>query len=126
MAETGPKTKRVVLLSWLLVAVFYFYLSYDYIRASMNDRKFADYVQFVVQSAGNENRPAREIRTLILLKAQELSLPVRGDQIGIHGSGQNLNVSIGYDVDIEIPLIQTQIYSKKFEHQVKWEPGKTF
>jgi len=126
MAAAGPNTNRLVLLSWLLVAVFYFYLSYDYIRASMNDRKFAEYVQFVVQTAGTENRPAREIRTLILLKAQELSLPVRGDQIGIHGSGTNLNISIGYDVDIEIPLIQTQIYKKKFEHQVKWEPGKTF
>ena len=126
MAAASPNTKRLVFLSWLLVAVFYFYLSYDYIRASMNDRKFADYVQFVVQSAGNENRPAREIRTLILLKAQELSLPVRGDQIGIHGSGQNLNVSINYDVDIEVPLIQTQIYTKKFAHQVKWEPTKTF
>ncbi len=126
MAAPGPNTKRLVLLSWLLVAVFYFYLSYDYVRASMNDSKFADYVQFVVQTAGNENRPAREIRSLILLKAQELSLPVRGDQIGIKGSGQNLNVSINYDIDIEIPLLQTQIYTKKFAHQVKWEPGKTF
>ena|SRR2546426_87792 len=126
MAAAGPNTKRLVLLSWILVAVFYFYLSYDYIRASMNDRKFTDYVQFVVQTAGNENRSAREIRTLILLKAQELSLPVRADQIGIRGSGRNLNVIIDYDVDIEVPLIQTQIYTKKFEHQVKWEPGKTF
>ena len=122
----SPNTKRLVLLSWLLVAVFYFYLSYDYIRASMNDRKFADYVRFVVQTAGNEDRPAKEIRTLILLKAQELSLPIRADQIGIRGSGQNLNVSIDYDIDIEVPLIQTQIYTKKFEHQVKWQPGKTF
>ena len=121
MAETGPKTKRVVLLSWLLVAVFYFYLSYDYIRASMNDRKFADYVQFVVQSAGNENRPAREIRTLILLKAQELSLPVRGDQIGIHGSGQNLNVRVSYNVDVEVPLLQRQIYTKKFDHFARFQ-----
>ena len=91
----SPNTKRLVLLSWLLVAVFYFYLSYDYIRASMNDRKFADYVRFVVQTAGNEDRPAKEIRTLILLKAQELSLPIRAGQIGIRGRGQNLNVSIG-------------------------------
>ncbi len=36
---TGPHIKRLVLLSWILVAVFYFYLSYDYIRVSMNDRK---------------------------------------------------------------------------------------
>ena len=119
-------TKRLVLLSWFLVAFFYFYLSYDYIRAAMNDRQFADYVQYVVQIAGTENRPAKEIRALILVKAQELSLPVRGEQIGIRGSGQNLSVDIDYDIDVEIPLIQRQIYTKKFEHQVKYEPGKTF
>ena len=122
----GPYIKRLVLLSWFLVAVFYFYLSYDFIRVSMNDRKFADYVQFVAQIAGTEDRPAREVRALILIKAQELSLPVRGEQIGINGSGENLRISVDYDIDIEIPLIQRQIYRKKFEHRVKWEPGKAF
>ena len=123
---TGPHVKRLVLLSWILVAVFYFYLSYDYIRVSMNDRKFADYVQFVAQIAGTENRPAMEVRALILIKAQELSLPVRGEQIGINGSGENLRISVDYDIDIELPLIQRQIYRKKFEHRVKWEAGKAF
>src|SRR5213593_2809326 len=73
---TPPSIKRLVLLSWILVAVFYFYLSYDYVRVSMNDRKFADYVQFVTQIAGTENRPAKEVRALILIKAQEFSLPI--------------------------------------------------
>src|SRR5437867_13316049 len=110
---TGPHVKRLVLLSWILVAVFYFYLSYDYIRASMNDRKFADYVQFVAQIAGTENRPAKEVRALILIKAQGLSLPVRGEQIGINGRAANLRISGHYDSDIAIPLIVRQIYRNK-------------
>jgi hypothetical protein len=122
----GPGIKRLVFLVWLMVAFFYFYLSYDYIRATMNDRKFADYVQYVVQIAGTDNRPAKEIRALILVKAQELSLPVRGEQISILGGGDSLNVSVDYDVDIEVPLIQHQIYTKRFEHQVKYQQGRTF
>ena len=122
----SPHLKRLVFLVWLLVAIFYFYLSYNYIRASMADRKLADYLQYVVQIAGNENRPSKEIRALILVKAQELSLPVRGEQISILGGGATLNVSVDYNVDIEVPLVQSQIYSKRFEHRVKYQVGKTF
>src|SRR5437016_3031919 len=122
----GPGRKRLVFLVWLLVAFFYFYLSYNYIRASMADRQFADYLQYVVQIAGNDNRPSKEIRALILVKAQELSLPVRGEQISILGGGATLNVSVDYNVDIEVPLVQSQIYSKRFEHRVKYQVGKTF
>ena len=34
-----PNLKRLVLLVWVLAAIFYFYLSYDYIRVTMGDRE---------------------------------------------------------------------------------------
>ena len=110
-----------MLLLWVLVAIFYFYLSYDYVRVTMNDRQFSDYLQYVVQIAGTERRPAKEIRALILVKAQQLSLPVNGEQISILGGGDSLNVAVDYDVDIDIPLLQRQIYAKHFEHKVKYQ-----
>jgi hypothetical protein len=119
-----PGIKRLVFLVWLLVTFFYFYLSWDYIRANMNDKAFGDYLQYVVQIAAPEYRPTKEIRALILVKAEELSLPIRGEQITILGGGDSLNVSVGYDVNIEIPLIQRQIYTKRFEHFVKYQPPK--
>ena len=117
-----PNRKRLVFLVWLLVAIFYFYLSYNYIRASMADRRFADYLQYVVQIAGTDYRPAKEVRALILVKAEELSLPIRGEQITILGGGDSLNVRVNYDVNIEVPLIQRELYTKKFEHFVKYKP----
>ena len=122
----GPHLKRLVFLVWLLIAVFYFYISYNYIRVSMADRQLADYLQYVVQIAGNDNRPSKEIRALILVKAQELSLPVRGEEISILGGGPTLNVSVDYIVDINVPLVHSQIYSKRFEHRVNYQVGKTF
>lgn len=116
--------KRLVLLIWLLVAIFYFYLSYDYIRVSMKDREFADYVQYVVQIAGVEQRPAKEVRALILVKAEQLSLPVRGEQITVLGRGDTLDVTVNYDVDIEVPLVRREIYSKTFEHRVKYRTSQ--
>jgi hypothetical protein len=119
---TEERSKRLVFLVWLLVAFFYFYLSWDYIRANMNDKQFADYLQYVVQIAAPEYRPTKEIRALILVKAEELSLPIRGEQITILGGGDSLNISVSYDVNIDIPLIQRQIYTKRFEHFVKYHP----
>lgn len=116
----SANVKRLVLLTWLLVAFFYFYLSYDYIRVSMTDKEFGEYIQYVVQIGGDEHRPAKEIRALILVKAEELSLPLDADRITILGGGDTLNVSLNYDVDIEVPLIRREIYTKKFEHEIKY------
>jgi hypothetical protein len=110
---------RLVLLAWLLVAFFYFYLSYDYIRVTMNDDDFKEYLDYVVPIAGQEHRPAKEIRQLILVKADELGLPVRGEDIIVLGGGDNvLSVSVVYDVDIQIPVFERGIYKKLFQHKV--------
>ena len=120
----GAHVKRLVLLTWAMVAFFYFYLSYDYIRVSMNDREFREYLGYVVKIAGEEHRPAKEIRALILVKAEELSLPVRTERISVLGGGETLNINVSYDVDIEIPLLRREIYTKKFEHQVEYRTQK--
>jgi len=118
---SGVQKKRVALLLWLLVAFFYFYLSYDYVRVTMNDRQFADYLRHIVQIAGNEQKPAKEVRTLLLVKAEELSLPIHEEQITILGSGDNLKVTVSYEVDIEFPLLETEVYAKKIEHAAKYQ-----
>ena len=122
MAEgRSLNARRLVLLVWVLVAFFYFYLSYDYVRVTTNDKQFEDYLQHVVQIAAMEGRSAKDIRDLLLVKAEELSLPLRRDQIVVDSAGLSLNVAVNYDVDIEIPLIQREIYTKKFEHKAKYQ-----
>jgi hypothetical protein len=120
MAIRGANARRLVFLLWMLVAVFYFYLAYGYIRATMNDRQFADYIHYVVQIAGGDQRPANEVRTLLLVKAEELSLPVTAKQITVQGVGLSLNVDVNYNVEIEIPLLEHQFLTKKFEHKERY------
>src|SRR5215510_6426544 len=99
MALAQPSNlKRLVLLVWAMVAFFYFYLSYDYIRVTMNDREFNDYLQHIVQVAGSERRPEKDVRELLLLKAGQLSLPVRRDQIAVHTNVNSFDVAVNYDV----------------------------
>jgi hypothetical protein len=113
--------KRLVLLLWTLVAFFYFYLSYDYIRVTMNDRAFADYLQRLVQVAGIERRSATDVRDLVLVKAEELAVPIRRDQVLIRSGLDTLDITVNYDVAIDVPVLQRVIYTKQFEHKVKYQ-----
>jgi hypothetical protein len=110
--------KRLVLLVWVLVLVFYIYLSYDYVRVQMIDDRFDDALQHIVQVGGSENRTYKEIRTLVLVRADELGLPVTVDRIAIAGSGHTLNISVGYDIEIDIPIFMRGFYTKHYEHKV--------
>jgi hypothetical protein len=123
MSTAAPSTHkgRLVLIVWVLVAFFYFYISYDYIRVTMSDDNFEEYLEYVVQIAGQEHRPSKEIRQLLLVKAEELSLPVRAENIIVLGGGDTLSVSVVYDVDIQIPVFERGIYRKLFQHKVAYE-----
>jgi len=121
-ARENSSIKRLALLTWLLVGLFYFYLSWGYIRVTMDDQGFGDYLQYLVNVAGSENRPAKEIRALILVRAEQLSLPVRGEQITILGSARTLNVRVNYQMNIDIPALQSHVYTKEFGHYVQYQP----
>ena len=112
---------RLVLVVWLMVALLYFYLSYDYIRITMKDDEFSEYLNYVVGVAGPQHRPVKEVRQLILVKADELGLPVRGDHITVRASGETLMISVVYDVDIRLPIVARGIYQKLFQHKVEYK-----
>ena len=115
--------RQLVLLVWILVLIFYIYISYDYVRVQMTDDKFADALQHIVQVAGTERRTYKEIRALVLVRSEELGIPVRVEQIVIKGSGPSLNVTVGYDVDIDVPIFTRGFYSKHYEHKANYRQG---
>jgi|SRR5215475_7418795 len=121
LSRRSVNLRRLVLLVWVLVAFFYFYLSYDYIRVTMNDRAFADYLQRLVQVAGIERRSATDVRDLVLVKAEELAVPLHREQVLIRSGLDSLDISVNYDVQIDVPLLQRVIYTKQFEHKVKYQ-----
>ena len=119
--QASPQFKRLVLLLWIVLAFFYFYVSYEYIQASNTDRTMDDYLQYVVRLAATEQRPAKEVRALILVKADELHIPLTGEEIKILGGGTALSVSFDYQANIEVPLLHRAFYRRTFHHEAKFE-----
>ena len=111
------RAKRLVFLTWILVAVFYFYISYDFIRVSMAGEKFGEYLKFVVKVAGNENRSPREIRELLVNKADELGFALDKNQIYVKGLGESLEVTVSYELDVDLPIVRRGVYAMAFQHK---------
>ena len=118
------KKRRAILVFWVMVAFYYFYVSSDYIRTEMNDDRMESYIHYVVQIAANEARTPKEIRTLLLVKADELKIPLQPQDIKVLGNGPSLKVSLAYDVDIDIPIFQYGFYSKHYEHSIAYRQPK--
>ena len=116
------RQRRLVLLVWLLLAIFYFYLSYDYIRVTMNDRTLGEYIDHAVQLAADQHQTSKEVRSMILVKAEELRISLRGDQIEIVGAGPTLRVRLDYQADIDFPVFERVLYRKDFHHDVSYRP----
>jgi len=68
------------------------------------------------------NRPAKEIRTLLLVKAEQLSIPVSEERIDITGHGQMLGTVIAYDREIKIPMLGGPLYRWEFRHTLSNKP----
>jgi len=120
-SDSKKNAKLLVLLLWVMIASYYFYVSYDYIQTEMNDDSMANYAHYVVQLAGNETRTPKEVRTLLLVKADELKIPLKPEQIKVLGSGQSLKVSMQYDINIDVPIFRYGFYSKHYEHDIAYK-----
>jgi hypothetical protein len=117
---SGQHGNRLALLFWILVAAIFFYFSYTYIHFSMNDQKLSEYLTHAVDLAASQHRPPKELRELILVNAEELGLPIQGDQIKITGLGANMNVSVTYEVGFTAPFSSHVLYRKSFKHDVTY------
>jgi len=100
----------------------FFSLAKQWIVLTSSDKEFTEYVESVLRRAAIDHRSAKEIRTLLLVKAEQLSIPVEGEQIDITGQGQTLGTVIAYDRELEIPLFGGRLYRMEFRHSLTTTP----
>ena len=112
------RRRSIVLAVWGLVAFGYFFVASGWIAAGMNDKSFTEYMGHVVDLAAAEHRPAKEIRSMLLVRAESLDIPLDGQQIQIVGEGPNLHAIVEYETDVQMPLVHQSIYRMKFTHDV--------
>jgi hypothetical protein len=117
---TSASTRYLVLLLWIALGFFYTCLAYNYIVVSNKDKKLSEYLDYVVVVCGDDHRPAKEIRSLIMNRAEQLEVKLQPDQVAISGNGQTLKIGVSYVADIDMPLSHRSIYRKVFQHETSY------
>jgi len=110
--------RNIAMFLWIFLAFLHVSLISQWFTLSRRDRMFTDYIDHVMQVAANEQRPAREVRALLLIKAEDLSLPVHGDEIDISSYGQMLKAVVHYKTDITMPIVNQSVYRMRFDHDL--------
>jgi hypothetical protein len=122
--QTSPARRYVTLCLWLVVVLMFFSLAKQWIVLTSSDKEFTEYVESVLRRAAIDNRPAKEIRTLLLVKAEQLSIPVSEERIDVTGQGHTLGTVIAYDREIKVPMLGGPLYRMEFRHNLSYEPHR--
>ena len=75
---------------WIFFGFLQVSLISQWLTVNRRDEMFTEYIDHVMHVAATKQLPAREVRALLLIRAEDLSLPVHGDEIGISRNGQML------------------------------------
>ena len=116
--------RYVAMFLWMFLGFLYVFLISQWLTVSNRDRLFTEYIDHVIQVAANEQRPAKEVRALILFKAGDLFLPVQEDEIQITGKGLALRAAVHYKVDISLPIVNQPVYRMRFDHDLTLKPTR--
>jgi hypothetical protein len=101
---------------WLVLAFVFLSLGKQWIVFTSADKQLTEYVDNLERQAALQHRPAKEIRTLVMLKAEQLSIPAQDDQITVTGQGETLRTIIAYDAEIRLPVVDRVLYRMEFNH----------
>jgi uncharacterized protein YajQ (UPF0234 family) len=80
----------------------------------------------MVQRAAIERRQARDVRTLVMSKAKQLSIPIEDEQLRITGQGDTLRTIIAWDAELKIPLVDHVLYRMEFNHNFGYQPPRPY
>jgi hypothetical protein len=108
----------IAMFLWFFLGFFYVSLISQWFMINSRDKLLTEYIDRLIQVAANEQRSAKEIRALILLKAGDLLLPVHGDEIQINSSGHSLKAAVHYKADISMPIVNQPVYRLSFQHEL--------
>jgi hypothetical protein len=101
---------------WLVLAFVFLSLGKQWIVFTSADKQLTEYVDNLERQAALQHRPAKEIRTLVMLKAEQLSIHAQDDQITVTGQGETLRTIIAYDAEIRLPVVDRVLYRMEFNH----------
>jgi hypothetical protein len=96
--RVGPRQ----ILALVLLAVFV-YISAGLLPYFLNNLRLQRFVESLTQTAGAATRPAEELRSQVVERAQELGLPVQASDVQVEVAGGAVRIAVRYVVPVDLP-----------------------
>ena len=111
-------SRYIALCLWLVAAGLFFSLARQWIVFTSSDKQLTEYAESILLRAALDRRSVTDLHSLLLLKAEQLSIPVQRDQIKVTRQGEIVRTVIGYDAEIKVPLVRRVMYRLEFRHDL--------
>jgi hypothetical protein len=102
MRATNRGEGRLKAIIWILFLAAVVYSAVKIIPVYVNNYELSDYIQNQNPIWLTQRNSSDEIRNAILAKAQDLSLPVRAEQVSVDAPLGHVTVSVDYSVPINL------------------------
>ena len=117
MSGTGQSGRRYLALGlWIIVGSLFFSLAWQWIGYTSSDQQLNDYVTSVIRRSTLDRRAPGDVRRLIAIKAEQLSIAIPEDGLSVTGGPGNLHTVIAYDTELKIPVLDRVLYRVEFRH----------
>jgi hypothetical protein len=103
---------------WLVLAFVFLSLGKQWVVFTSADKQLTEYADTLERQGALQHRPAKDIRALVMMKAEQLSIPAQDDQITVTGQGETLRTIIAYDAEFRIPVVDRVLYRMEFNHNL--------
>src|SRR5262245_44120260 len=120
---SNTSSQRYIALSmWVIVFAIFSSLAWQWIALNSSDKELTEYVEGLIRRSAFDRRSPVEIRALVLMKAEQLSIPVHEQAVNVSGQGESLQTTFSYGTAISVPLLKRELYRMEFNHQVRFKP----
>jgi len=112
------------LVFWVAIGAIYLSMMAQWISLDMGNQELVEYTKHVIRLGATQDRSVKEIRQLMLNRAEMLSLPLDETGIRITGSGDKIRASLNYEADVIFPILHRPVYRVKFSRDIAYTPPR--
>jgi hypothetical protein len=114
----NPGERFIAWFMWGFIGFVCLCLLSQWLTFSRRDEIFTAYADHVVQLGVKQRTSAQDVRASLLVKADDLSMPIRPEEIYVTGSGPTLKATVRYYADLSVPVINQPVYRVRFNHDL--------
>lgn len=114
----NPTQRSIAMFTWGFLGFICLCLLSQWVSFNRRDQAFTAYADRLIQIGVKQQSTARDVRAWLLIKANDLSMTIRPEEIRVTGDGPTLKATVHYYADLSMPVVNEPVYRVSFRHDL--------